>query len=237
MDEATYQEKLQNGEIKIVEEPKAPESATIPEGDLTLEQFRQYIPFLEQLKNVFQHIETAPTDTPQGFLNQIKFYLASNIYRVYVSINNIWKKIFDSVEYADLTDGGNTTLHTHLTEVEMVVVDFATDCATGDGKFYFHVGQKLAGMNLVYCHAKHITAGSGGSPTLVQLYNLTDSQDMLSTRIMVDVGETASEDATTPYVINTSYDDVAENDIIRIDVDQLPTTVPKGLVITLGFQK
>ena len=32
------------------------------------------------------------------------------------------------------------------------------------------------------------------------------------------------------------YDDVATGDIIRIDVDTLSTTKPKGLVITLAFR-
>lgn len=109
-------------------------------------------------------------------------------------------------------------------------------CATGDGKKYLHIPSDVSGMNLVSCHAFHITAGAGGNPTLIQVANVTDAVDMLSTRIMIDVGETNSKDATTAYVIDTTKDDVLTQDIIRIDVDQLPTTAPLGLVVTLGFQ-
>jgi hypothetical protein len=43
---------------------------------------------------------------------------------------------------------------------EIHVFDFATDWATGDGKSYFVVPSALNGMNLVYCHARAITAGT-----------------------------------------------------------------------------
>lgn len=108
--------------------------------------------------------------------------------------------------------------------------------AIGDNQARFHVPAQVSGMNLVTCHALHTTAGAGGSPTLVQVRNVTDAVDMLSTRIMVDVAETASDTATTGYVIDTTHDDVATNDVIAIDLDQLPTTSPQGLVVTLGFQ-
>lgn len=107
----------------------------------------------------------------------------------------------------------------------------------GDNQIRFHIPADLTGMNLVSCHAFHTTAGAGGSPTLVQIRNVTDAVDMLSTRIMVDVGETDSTTATTAYVIDTTKDDVATNDIIAVDLDQLPTSGTLGLVVTLGFQK
>lgn len=108
--------------------------------------------------------------------------------------------------------------------------------ADGNGG-YFIVPKSLHGMNLVYARAIHITAGSGGSPTLVQIANVTDSVDMLSTRIMIDVGEKDSNDATTPYVIDATKDDVAEGDLLRVDIDQVPTTAPAGLIVVLGFQE
>jgi len=107
---------------------------------------------------------------------------------------------------------------------------------TGDNQARFHVPADLNGMNLVVCHAFHTTAGAGGSPSLIQVRNVTQAADMLSTRIMIDVGETDSTTAATAYVINAAEDDVATNDIIAIDYDQRPTTSPLGLVVTLGFQ-
>lgn len=123
-------------------------------------------------------------------------------------------------------------------EIQMIVVDFGTEVSTGDGKFYFHIGQKLAGMNLTYAHAENVTAstGSGVETITIQIYNATDSQDMLSTALTIDEDETGSDTAEAAYAINATYDDVAENDVIRIDIDAIPsTTGGNGLIVTLGF--
>jgi len=119
------------------------------------------------------------------------------------------------------------------TEIEMILFDWTTDVSTGDGKFYFHIGQKLDGLNLSYCHAEVVTAGTTGT-TDIMVYNVTDTVDMLSTVITIDSTETGS-DTATPYVIDTANDDIAENDLLRIDVDAVSTTAPKGLLVTLGF--
>tara|TARA_Y100000310_G_scaffold328215_1_gene395991 strand:- start:18176 stop:19453 length:1278 start_codon:yes stop_codon:yes gene_type:complete len=119
--------------------------------------------------------------------------------------------------------------------VQMVVFDFATDVATGNGKFYFHIPSTLTGMNLVEVHAEVITAGTTGT-TDIQIHNLTQAADMLSTVITIDSAETGSDTAATPAVINAAEDDVATNDVIRIDVDAISTTAPKGLIITLTFR-
>lgn len=113
----------------------------------------------------------------------------------------------------------------------------AETCETGDGKGYLHIPADLDGYNLVEAHAEHLNAGSGGSPTLVQIRNVTQAADMLTTRLQVDVGETGSDTAATEYAIDTANNDVSENDLLRADVDQLPTTAPEGLIVTLGFQK
>ncbi len=122
-----------------------------------------------------------------------------------------------------------------LKESEHILFDFTTDVETGEGKAYLHITPALAGMDLVYVHARVITAGTTGTLD-IQIYNVTDSQDMLSTKLTVDSGETGSDTAAAPAVIDTGHDDVAENDLLRIDVDAVPTTAPKGLIVTLGFQ-
>jgi hypothetical protein len=121
--------------------------------------------------------------------------------------------------------------------VQMVVADFATDIAEGNGKFYFHVPAGLNGMDLVEVHAKVITVGSG-STVDVQVHNLTDGSDMLSTSLTIDDGELDSKDAGTAAVINGSEDDIVTNDVIRIDVDGNggDSTIAKGLIVTLGFR-
>jgi hypothetical protein len=90
-------------------------------------------------------------------------------------------------------------------------------------------------MNLVFCHARVITAGTTGTSTF-NFYNVTDGFNMLSTVVSIDSGETGSDTAATPYVIDTAHDDVATNDLIRIDIKSISTTPPQGLVVRLGFQ-
>ena len=121
--------------------------------------------------------------------------------------------------------------------VQCVVFDFATDIAEGNGKFFFHIPAGLNGMNLVEVHSEVITAGNG-STIDVQIHNATDGSDMLSTSLTIDNTETGSDTASTSAVINTSEDDVATNDLIRIDVDGNggDTTIAKGLIVTLGFR-
>ena len=121
--------------------------------------------------------------------------------------------------------------------VQMVVADFTADIAEGNGKFYLHIPAGLNGMDLVEVHAKVITVGSG-STVDVQIHNLTDGSDMLSTSLTIDDGELDSKDAGTAAVINGSEDDVVTNDVIRIDVDGNggDSTVAKGLIVTLGFR-
>lgn len=119
--------------------------------------------------------------------------------------------------------------------IQAYVVEATTDVATGDGKFYFHIDSRLGGMNLVDVHAEVITAGTTGT-TDIQIANVTQAVDMLTTKITIDSGETGSDTAATAAVIDTANDDVAENDVIRIDCDAVSTTPAKGLIVTLGFK-
>lgn len=119
--------------------------------------------------------------------------------------------------------------------VQVVAFDFTTDTATGNGAYYFHVPSTITGMNLVEVHAEVITAGTTNT-TDIQIANVTQGADMLSTVITVDSGETGSDTAATAAVINTSEDDVTTNDILRIDVDAVSSTEAKGLIITMTFR-
>jgi hypothetical protein len=57
---------------------------------------------------------------------------------------------------------------------------------------------------------------------------------MLSTAITIDANEFDSKDAATAAAINTSNDDVATGDLIRVDVD-VAGTGTADLIVTLGF--
>ena len=85
-------------------------------------------------------------------------------------------------------------------------------------------------------HAEVITAGTTGT-TDIQIANVTQAADMLTTKITIDSGETGSDTAAAAAVIDTANDDVATNDLLRVDVDAVSTTAAKGLIVTLGFQR
>ena len=120
-------------------------------------------------------------------------------------------------------------------EVVQVLVSDPNGSAltTGDGKAWFMIPAKLNGWNLTAAHAGVTTVSSSGLPT-IQIHNATDGQDMLSTRITIDVSEFTSYTALNAPVINTSFDDVATGDRIRIDVDTAGTGT-KGLLVALTF--
>lgn len=139
----------------------------------------------------------------------------------------------DEISLTGLDGSGLTDVAVTRVVVLKVIAD-DTALTTGDGKMYFTVPAELNGMNLVSVGAHVYTASSSGLPT-IQLHNATDSVDMLSTRITIDATEKDSKDATTAAVIDTSHDDVATGDEIRVDVDGAGTGT-KGLEIRMGFQ-
>jgi hypothetical protein len=115
------------------------------------------------------------------------------------------------------------------------VFDDVTALSTGDGRLVFTIPADLNGMNLVDGDAAVSTVSSSGLPT-IQIRNVTDAHDMLSTPITIDANEYSSFTAATQPVINASYDDVATGDRIAIDVDAAGTGA-KGLEVILVFQK
>lgn len=119
--------------------------------------------------------------------------------------------------------------------VSIAVTDPAGDAlTTGDGKAYIRIPSTINGWNLIGIEGHVTTASSSGNPSIA-LYNVTDSQDMLSVNLTIDANEKDSSTAETPPTINTSYDDVATGDELRIDIDGAGTGA-KGLIIDLIFQ-
>lgn len=128
---------------------------------------------------------------------------------------------------------------------QLVVFDFATDTATGDGKYYFVVPAELNGMNLVAVSAQVVNAGTTNTLNVdlarcavVATANMCSGTvvDVLSTNLTIDSGENKSSTAATAAVIDTANDDVATDQVIRVDVDAVHTTAAKGLIITLSFR-
>jgi len=121
--------------------------------------------------------------------------------------------------------------------VQIVVFDYTTDTATGDGAAYFFIPQIWVGTwDLTAANAQVITAGTTNTID-VQFHNVTQTADMLTTKLTIDSAETSSTTAAAAAVIDTANDDVAADDLIRIDVDAIHTTAAKGLIISLEFSK
>jgi hypothetical protein len=105
---------------------------------------------------------------------------------------------------------------------------------TGNSSAVFIVPSSLNGYDLVSAKAFLVTVSASGTPVNVQLHNITDSVDMLSTPITIDNTEVSSVTAATPVVIDTAHDDVATNDMIGIDIDAAGSGAT-GLIIVLEF--
>jgi hypothetical protein len=133
------------------------------------------------------------------------------------------------------TRAGDTGPSVNQTVQIMVTDPSGSDLASGDGQGpRFWITDDLDGLNLVDVAACVSTPSGSGGPILVQIHNVTQAVDMLSTRINIDDSENCSYDATTQPVIDTGNDDVAEGDQLRFDVDDAGSGA-KGLAVSLEF--
>lgn len=170
MEEKEFEEKLKNGEIEEVEseEPKTkPKEETITQPTL-----EDYIPFLEKLRQLKSYGDSVPTHTPKSFTEQIYFYISGATKRVYFWFNNTWSKVFDSVQWTDLTDGGTTTLHKHelIAFPHTQVFDGTSPAAYTDLDLSSVVGANSA---LVYLRVK-----SGSVPTQVEFRRNGETEEV-----------------------------------------------------------
>lgn len=100
----------------------------------------------------------------------------------------------------------------------------------------FFIPEEFNGFNLVRAHGALDTPGSGGSATLLQVRNVTQGVDMLTSGISIQVGDTGSwEGGSSPGTIDPANDDVATGDEIVIDVDVLSTNA-QGIIAILTFE-
>ncbi len=113
-----------------------------------------------------------------------------------------------------------------------------TACATGNGKAYMYITDKLDGLSLVSVQAGVHTAGVETAATMdIQIRNHTDTVDMLSTLLTIDTAETSSATAAAAAVIKSDGSEVvAEGDVLAVDFDRVhATTAANGCLVTLGF--
>ena len=97
-----------------------------------------------------------------------------------------------------------------------ILVNDSTALTGGDGKAYFRIPSIYNGWNLVGV-AAHMQAGT--AIVTIQINNVTQAADMLSTLLTIDANETDSSTALNAAVIDTNNDDVATGNWIRIDID------------------
>ena len=121
--------------------------------------------------------------------------------------------------------------------VSILVFNDSQNCATGDGAgdIFYRIPAELNGCDLVAVAAAVQTAGTTGTMD-IQIANVTQAADMLTTKITIDSAETDTLTAATPAVIDAGNDDVATGDRIRIDIDAVHTTPAKGLIVELTFK-
>ena len=77
-----------------------------------------------------------------------------------------------SVKKATITQLGVGLGHV----VELPVIEWATACSTGDGKYYFVVPPKYNGLNLTGVHGQVVTPGTTGTMD-IQVYNVNRRGD------------------------------------------------------------
>lgn len=144
----------------------------------------------------------------------------------------VWKK-YDSDGSPIETVG---PAYTATAVVTFLVTDpNGSNLAVGDGQFYWRVPSLLDGWDLIAVAGKLTTASGGGTLVTVQINNVTQAADMLTTKLTIDNGETDSLTAATAAVIDTANDDVATGNLIRVDVDAAGSGA-KGLIVELQFR-
>lgn len=118
--------------------------------------------------------------------------------------------------------------------VQLFTSDTDVETGNGAGSTLYRVPSELSDRELSAVAACVATAGTTGTLD-IQIHNITQAVDMLSTVLSIDSGELDSKDAATPAVIDTNNNSVSTGDQLRFDIDAVPTTAPKGCWIELQF--
>lgn len=119
--------------------------------------------------------------------------------------------------------------------IAIKVTDDATAITTGDGKFIFEITEELDGAYLIGVRAFVSTVSASGGPVDIQIRNITDSVDLLSTSLKIDDSEYSSDTAATPAVISLVNSMLSNRDRIAIDIDDAGSGA-KGLLVYLTVQ-
>ena len=119
--------------------------------------------------------------------------------------------------------------------IHLKIFSDTTAATAGNDARRFVITDDLGGT---YIRSVNITVTTvGGSSTGVQIHNLTNVDDVLTTIATIDTGDTNSYDSAVPHDVDTSgtppVNRVLRGDILRVDVDDGSDAM--GLEVLLEF--
>lgn len=167
--------------------------------------------------------------------------------RVKLTTGHDWCVLNDADECIfKLTEAGVFSGSAIKKTVTVIPFDFGTDVTTGNGKFYWRVATTVDGYSLSNVKVNTITAGTTNATTIgldrcapTTSGNVCSGTvtDMLATGYSVDSGENSSDDAATPGALSGTAANlvVTAGQFIRVNVDAVSTTAPKGLSVEMEF--
>lgn len=179
---------------------------------------------MTQLTDNYSLIIYESTDTADSFL---KF--RGDIAGVGAASN---MKLIDTA-LGDLQDEIDV-LKTQKEIVYLQVIRATVDIYLGDGAMFFSIPPEVNTFKIIGIEGYVYTVSSSGN-VLVQLHNISTSQDVLSTPLRIDQGGFNSLASSARPVINTAQNTVLSGNIFRIDIDSIGTGV-KGLDISLSLE-
>ncbi len=121
--------------------------------------------------------------------------------------------------------------------ISILIFDDSQTVSVGDGagEVFYRIPTTLNLHQLMGVAAQVSVAGTTGT-TDIQVHNVTQAVDMLTTKMTIDSGEIDTSTAAAPPIIDTANNTVATADTIRFDVDAVSTTAPIGLLVELQFR-
>ena len=118
-------------------------------------------------------------------------------------------------------------------KIASILVNDSTVLTTGDGKAYFRAPDILNGWSITSVRGARV---AGNDNIQIQLYNVTQGTDTLSTALWIDGFEKDSTTAGTSTAINAAEDDLTTADRFRIDVD-IAGTDTTWLEVQVEFER
>ena len=120
------------------------------------------------------------------------------------------------------------------------VILFGPDDAvfTDDGRAFWIIPTPMDGYELADVHAEVVTAGTGGGPMEIQIFNVAKNLNLFETAnpLEIDAGELGSDTAASPFVLEPGQEFQDALDVLRFDIDVVHNTPALGLILNLTFE-